>query len=1087
MGTTIYKIIFFLTFYIVSLNAFSVIDKLRIVINSDPSTTATIAYNATNPNTTVYYDQINFGSNYTLYSNFENYTTYNTHITLTVMAQFKNIFTELSNLTPNTIYYFVIRDNVSGEISDTFYFQTGSDDDNEPLSLIACGDSRGGLSGGNLADVTIRRNGMSLVSKLKPNAVLFSGDMVDTGTSNAEWDDWLTDWQLTIGTDGRVTPIMPAQGNHENNPEILVNIFNTVQDVYYNNKFSGNLLSVYALNSEIQIPGNQTNWLSNELMNDNSKWKIAFYHKGMRPHVSFKNEGINQYAYWSQLFYDYDVQLAIESDSHCAKRTFQIAPCKSGLDCYEGFRIDKMKGTTYVGEGSFGAPLRNPDDIKPWTRDADMLSQFNWIFVYPNKIENRSVIISDPNSIPTLANSDRFQIPSNLNIWNPSNGEVVEILDSSYGVPDLAITQPTLNQTLYTSQINIEVTSSNQSLIDYIEIYIDGDFHETLNNAPYQSTYLANSYGTYEVWAKGFNANGSSTEECISVQYLEQSFYTKQRSLYESYNDVNENIWTGSINSNPNVLYAGVVNGGQQIMGLRFENLHIPPEAIIDSAYLSMVSAAYNSIGQLLISGEKSGQSLPFGEQNYSISTRTKTNANYLWTYSGWNSNQTLASGNIAPIIQEIVNESDFDAGSPFNFILESAIFQVTVKSADRAIKNEDSTLAPLLYVSYHINSSSNQAPSVNIDNPQYGDVYFEMENIYLDISSSDPDGTVQFAILYLDNNFIDTVYNPVQNQSYTLQVPDDGTHSLQVQVVDNDGISAVSPIVQIEIIDPIGCPAPQNLTVASINGSSATFFWNTVTDATDYTVYYRLCNAATWTSLNSTLNFAVANYLPGCSCVEYYVVANCPSGSSAPSNTLSFTTDGCLECDAIQNLISSNVLNSSAILSWDLVPDSDYELYLREIGEPVYDTIFQAYPIAILILLPECTPFEWFVKVNCNNGLTSSASELQYFATSCSEEQDDEDISRTVNTEELNIEDQLVLFPLPVNDALNIKVESIEMHDSYLVNVYSSTGQLMLTQKMNTQNNNISQLNFKEIEKGIYFVEVNYGNNKRLMKKIIK
>ena len=32
------------------------------------------------------------------------------------------------------------------------------------------------------------------------------------GDSNREWKEWLDDWQLTIGQDGRMTPIVPARG-----------------------------------------------------------------------------------------------------------------------------------------------------------------------------------------------------------------------------------------------------------------------------------------------------------------------------------------------------------------------------------------------------------------------------------------------------------------------------------------------------------------------------------------------------------------------------------------------------------------------------------------------------------------------------------------------------------------------------------------------------------------------------------------------------------------------------------------------------------------------------------------------------------
>jgi len=61
-------------------------------------------------------------------------------------------------------------------------------------------------------------------------------------------------------------PIIPARGNHERDNKSIYNLFDTPSEsVYYSIPFGKHFVRIYTLNSEIAIPGSQTNWLKNEL------------------------------------------------------------------------------------------------------------------------------------------------------------------------------------------------------------------------------------------------------------------------------------------------------------------------------------------------------------------------------------------------------------------------------------------------------------------------------------------------------------------------------------------------------------------------------------------------------------------------------------------------------------------------------------------------------------------------------------------------------------------------------------------------------------------------------------------------------
>jgi len=463
--------------------------KYRLTLRGNPATSITIGWDQTSGNSPiVYYGTTDYGRNY---QNYPNSKSPSRQVSYKGM---NNTFARLTGLTPNTAYYFVIRDNQG--TSERFWFKTAPSD-NRRLSFIAGGDSRNNR--------TPRRNANRLVAKLKPHAVLFGGDMTN-GDSNSEWRTWFNDWQLTIANDGRMFPIVAARGNHEDSNNSIYNLFDVPStSVYYALTFGRNLIRAYTLNTEISISGNQTTWLRNDLSaNSNTVWKMAQYHKPMRPHVSFKSEGNNQYNNWARLFYDNGVKLVVECDAHTVKTTWPVRPStSSGND--EGFRRDNENGTVYIGEGCWGAPLRSNDDNKSWTRNSSRFNQFKWIFVDENKIEARTIRVDNASQVGSVSNNNVFSIPSNLDVWNPSNGSVVTINKSGAEDPDPD-----------SGSINVAIASGN----DDVEEEADGTLY--VNSSDLELVY-DQSNTSYQKIGLRFRALGLPKDATITSAYLQFS------------------------------------------------------------------------------------------------------------------------------------------------------------------------------------------------------------------------------------------------------------------------------------------------------------------------------------------------------------------------------------------------------------------------------------------------------------------------------------------------------------------------------------------------------------------------------------
>ncbi|AUP77368.1 Ig-like domain-containing protein [Flavivirga eckloniae] len=673
-------------------------NKYRLTIRDNPATSIVIGWNqVSGSNAVVYYGTTDFGTNWSSYPNSK---------TVSRSVNYKsmnNRFARLTGLQPNTNYYFVLRDNQG--TSRRFWFRTSSNNPSDRLSFIAGGDSRNNR--------TPRINANKLVAKLKPNAVLFGGDMTN-GDSSSEWNTWFNDWQYTIADDGRMFPIVAARGNHEDSNNSIYNLFDVPSSsVYYAITFGGSLIRTYTLNTEISISGSQTSWLSSDLQsNNNATWKIAQYHKPMRPHVRSKREGNSQYNNWSSLFYDHGVKLVVECDAHTVKTTWPVRP-STGSSSDEGFARDDNNGTIYVGEGCWGAPLRSNNDNKSWTRNSGRFNQFKWIFVDQGKIEVRTIKVDNANQVGEVSNNNRFTIPSNLDIWNPSNGSVVTIT-GNLSSPTCSITSPVNGQS-YTAPQNITIDASaadSDGTIANVEFFVNGNSIGTDATSPYSKNYNIPSDGAYTLTAVATDNDGLTTTTDtvnIAVGVVAQ---TIEKRISSSLDDVEENETNGVVYTNSSdieLVYDSYNSQGNQVVGLRFKDINIPQGATINKAYIQFTADETSSgSAGLTIKGHDANDAPAFTTSTNNVSERSTTTASVAWNPSAWNTAGAAGSSERTPeiksIIQEIVNRSGWHSGNNMAIII-TGTGKRTAESYDGS-----SSSAALIHIEYTSSAATNKA-----------------------------------------------------------------------------------------------------------------------------------------------------------------------------------------------------------------------------------------------------------------------------------------------------------------------------------------------------------------------------------------
>jgi subtilisin family serine protease len=147
-----------------------------------------------------------------------------------------------------------------------------------------------------------------------------------------------------------------------------------------------------------------------------------------------------------------------------------------------------------------------------------------------------------------------------------------------------------------------------------------------------------------------------------------------------------------------------VYNDSNQIVGMRFRDLQIPPGATITSATVEFETDETNSTTtSLVIQAEAVDDAAAFTSSYHNISDRPRTATAVNWNnIPAWNTvSEKQLSPDISPVIQEVVSRTGWNSGNDLVLIITGS-GERTAESYDGESGN-----APLLHIEYMAGESS--------------------------------------------------------------------------------------------------------------------------------------------------------------------------------------------------------------------------------------------------------------------------------------------------------------------------------------------------------------------------------------------
>jgi hypothetical protein len=200
---------------------------------------------------------------------------------------------------------------------------------------------------------------VAAMDSFDPDFFMFSGDMVDLGPDQGEWDAFFD----AAGDVFARRPLLPAHGNHE---FLAVNYFAQFSlpgnEEWYNIRFGD--LSMVSLNDTVRDFDHvefDAVALMNQAFGENpGGWKVAMHHQPIystcTTHGSY--EGLREV--WEPAFDAHEVHLVFAGHNHIYERSVPIRA---------GEQVPVEDGTIYVVSGGAGAPLYEESDAE-WFGDV---------------------------------------------------------------------------------------------------------------------------------------------------------------------------------------------------------------------------------------------------------------------------------------------------------------------------------------------------------------------------------------------------------------------------------------------------------------------------------------------------------------------------------------------------------------------------------------------------------------------------------------------------------------------------------------------------------------------------------------------
>jgi hypothetical protein len=279
--------------------------------------------------------------------------------------------------------------------------------------------------------------------------------------------------------------------------------------------------------------------------------------------------------------------------------------------------------------------------------------------------------------------------------------------------------------------------------------------------------------------------------------------------------DVEETRATGVVykDSSDLELINDVEYVGLQTVGLRFDNLDIPPDAVITAAWIEFTVDETDTVATTLtIKAQASDDAPTFTSARFDVSSRPTTTSTVSWSPPAWTvveqSGPAQQTSDLSALVQEVVSRPGWDEGNAIAFVITG-----TGKRTAEAFESGASTAA-VLHVEYTVGGTNDPPVAV-------GDVARTVEDTSVVVATltndSDPDGNPLTVAGVAQPAHGTTVINPNGTVTYTPDAEWSGADSFTYTASDGQGGLANATV---------------NITVAPVNDAPTAIDDLAVTDA---------------------------------------------------------------------------------------------------------------------------------------------------------------------------------------------------------------------------------------------------------------
>jgi len=180
--------------------------------------------------------------------------------------------------------------------------------------------------------------------------------------------------------------------------------------------------------------------------------------------------------------------------------------------------------------------------------------------------------------------------------------------------------------------------------------------------------------------------------------------------------DAEEDLGDGGMSLGNNDLDIVYANNTEQMVGVRFQGVGVPPGATVIGATIQFqADETDNATTNVLIAGQAADSPGTFTSANGNISSRAQTTATVAWTdIEPWATNGNYLTPDLTAIVQEIVDRPGWASGNNMAFIF-SAGTGCTSRDCQRAAEpyDSESTNAALLTVDFSIVAAAGTPPDL--------------------------------------------------------------------------------------------------------------------------------------------------------------------------------------------------------------------------------------------------------------------------------------------------------------------------------------------------------------------------------------